>query len=307
MSSILKILFLSMVSTFVILSCQNKDTQIATLPPKIDKPFSEYWYQGKAEITHYDLEQARYGEIHKGDAVLIFVTEDFLTSKQVKLEDYSKGKADAVPVLKLNFTKNFDTGIYPYTMMKSVFSPLDLKTFPHALKANATVLEWCGQVFTQINNRQEGFKVKSFSYFEKEGDEEFFLDKVFLEDELWTYIRIAPEQLPLGDVKVIPGMLASRLRHKKLTVENAHAETHQNEDSIIYRLNYKENQRSLVIRFNKKFPHEIWSWEETYKDGFGENARILTTKAVKKKYILLDYWNKHSVADSVYRKELGLN
>ncbi|MDP7238046.1 MAG: hypothetical protein QGI34_15090, partial [Candidatus Latescibacteria bacterium] len=39
--------------------------------------FGDYWYQGKAEITSYTLKQARYGEIHDGHVVLIFVTEDF--------------------------------------------------------------------------------------------------------------------------------------------------------------------------------------------------------------------------------------
>ncbi len=48
--------------------------------------FKGYWYQGKAELTRYQLEQARYGEIHSGDAVLIFVTENFLLDKQVKHE-----------------------------------------------------------------------------------------------------------------------------------------------------------------------------------------------------------------------------
>ena len=30
--------------------------------------FRDYWYAGEAEITRYKLEQARYGEIHQGDA-----------------------------------------------------------------------------------------------------------------------------------------------------------------------------------------------------------------------------------------------
>ena len=38
--------------------------------------FNAYWYTGLAEITSYSLEQARYGEIHKGSAVLIFVSEE---------------------------------------------------------------------------------------------------------------------------------------------------------------------------------------------------------------------------------------
>ena len=77
--------------------------------------FGRYWYQGKAELTRYELRQARYGEIHSGEAVLIFVTEPFLPDRQVKLEraDPSKG----VTVLKLNAVRKFFTGIYPYSLM----------------------------------------------------------------------------------------------------------------------------------------------------------------------------------------------
>ena len=37
--------------------------------------FQDYWYNHGAEISRYSLKQMRYGEIHDGDAVLVFVTE----------------------------------------------------------------------------------------------------------------------------------------------------------------------------------------------------------------------------------------
>ncbi|MEM6807488.1 MAG: septum formation inhibitor Maf, partial [Bacteroidota bacterium] len=49
--------------------------------------FQAYWYKGEAEISSYKLEQARYGEIHEGHSVLVYVTEDFSKSKQVKLDN----------------------------------------------------------------------------------------------------------------------------------------------------------------------------------------------------------------------------
>jgi len=42
--------------------------------------FSNYWYQGKAEVNVFDLQQSRYGEVRPGKAVMIFVTEDFSVS-----------------------------------------------------------------------------------------------------------------------------------------------------------------------------------------------------------------------------------
>ena len=37
--------------------------------------FQDYWYNHGAEISRYSLKQMGYGEIHDGDAVLVFVTE----------------------------------------------------------------------------------------------------------------------------------------------------------------------------------------------------------------------------------------
>ena len=65
-------------------------------PTKKHPKFSEYWYAGKAEITSYKLTQNRYGELHQGTAVNIFVTEDFLPEKQVKADNQNKKN---IPVL----------------------------------------------------------------------------------------------------------------------------------------------------------------------------------------------------------------
>jgi len=89
---------------------------------ELSDEFKNYWYAGKAELSSYKLQQARYGEIHSGTAVLVFVTEDFSKSKQVKLDHPENAGNDKLPVLKLNFTKKFVTGIYPYSMMMSAFS-----------------------------------------------------------------------------------------------------------------------------------------------------------------------------------------
>jgi hypothetical protein len=87
-----------------------------------DEAFKKQWYAGLAEISRYELKQARYSDVHDGDAVLIFVTEDFMTKDQVKHE---RGDGERVSVLKLNFSRNFTTGIYPYSMMTSTFTPVE--------------------------------------------------------------------------------------------------------------------------------------------------------------------------------------
>ena len=124
----------------------NKVAQSIEKHPK----FNDYWYAGKAEITSYKLSQVRYGEVHTGTAVNIFVTEDFLPEKQVKA-DYKNNSN--VPVLKLNSTKKFTTGIYPYSLMTSTFSPIDVNQ--QAIKISFSAQEWCGNTFVQLNKKDK--------------------------------------------------------------------------------------------------------------------------------------------------------
>ena len=265
--------------------------------------FRQYWYQGKAELTRYSLEQARYGEIHKGEAVLIFVTEPFLSDKQVKLES---GKSpDAVSVLKLNLTKKFFTGIYPYSLMTSVFSPVDFQK-QRTLKVTSSTQEWCGQTYSQLNFRDNGYKALLHSYFQDEADQNLTLKGTWLEDEIWTRIRIAPETLPVGNLEMVPALQYVRLAHVDLKVEPVTAQTKKEGKTQVYTLQYKNLKRSLIIRYDAAFPYTIQSWEEKSPGGFKPDAPILTTRAVKTHSIMLDYWNKHGVSDAPFRQKLGL-
>lgn len=258
-------------------------------PQKTSQEFNDYWYAGEAEISSYKLEQARYGEIRNGHAVLVYVTEPFLNDKQVKA-DYNNDTN--IPVLKLNSTKKFNTGIYPYSIMQSTFYPVSNNR--HALKVSGSVQEWCGHVYTQINNRDQ-FDVTSHSYFESEADQDFSIEKTHLENEIWTQLRINPKSLPVGTFKIIPSIEYVRLKHKKLKAYNASAEL-KNDN---YTISYPELNRTLSINFTKTFPYTIESWEETING--------LTTKATKLKTIKSSYWSKNSNKDETLRKTLQLD
>ena len=276
-------------------STTSVTTQKKTAQP-VSEEFKNYWYAGEAEITSYKLEQARYGELREGTAVLVYVTEDFHNELQVKA-DYQN--ADNIPVLKLNATKNFNTGVYPYSIMQSTFYPV--ANNQHALKISCSVQEWCGHVYSQLNNRDQ-FEIKAHSYFQGEADQDFKLNKAILENELWTQLRINPESLPTGQLNIIPSFEYSRLRHAELKPYSANATL----SNGVYRLEYPELNRTLTINFDSKFPYEITSWEENYRSGFGPNAKPMTTKATKLKTIKSAYWGKNNNADEGLRKELLL-
>lgn len=284
---------------------QNKKTKSAT---EYSNQFSSYWFQGKAELTSYELTQARYGELRQGDAVLIFVTEDFSESKQVKLDDPSSNAKDAVKVLKLNSTRKFNTGIYPYSMMESVFTPLDRNNYPNSLKVTTSSQEWCGHTFSQLNLVGNKFNFSGKSYFESEGDEEMSVKTALLESELLSIIRLDNENIPTGEIEIIPSGFFTRLAHQELRVFRARSSlTDSEEGNKLLELNYADLERKVRIEFSSEFPFEILGWEETYKSGFGKKAKLMTTKAVKKKTILLDYWTKNHLQDSTYRQELMLD
>lgn len=277
---------------------ENLRPEIEKNQPKeeLSQTFKDYWYAGEAEITSYKLEQARYGEIREGEAVLVFVTEDFLPETQVKADNYSDKN---IPVLKLNATKKFNTGIYPYSIMQSTFYPI--ANNKHAIKVSASVQEWCGHVYTQLNNRNE-FEISSHSYFQGEADQNFRIEKTWTENELWTKIRINPSTLPTGEISIIPSLEFIRLSHKNIKAYKAFA----NLKNGTYSINYPELSRSLKINFNTAFPYDILSWEETSTSGFGASTKSLTTKATKLKTIKSDYWNKKSNADQSLRTTLKL-
>lgn len=308
MKKVIKLKILAFFFISLLMSCKeqvskkylavNTETKpIVENTKTISTEFNNYWYKGEAEISSYQLEQARYGELRKGKAVLIYVTEDFLPNKQVKADNQSPKN---IPVLKLNSTKKFNTGIYPYSIMQSTFYPV--ANNQHALKISSSMQEWCGHVYTQLNNREQ-FEINSYSYFESEGDKNFKLHKTILENELWTKLRINPKSLPTGTIKIIPAFEFLRLKHKPLKAYNAKATLNKGEYTIFY----PELERTLKIQFNTSFPFDILSWTENFKSGFGSNAKVITTKATKLKTIKSPYWNKNSNNHETLRDTLKLN
>lgn len=269
-------------------------------PSPLSPEFKAYWYGGEAEITSFALEQERYGELREGEAVLIFVTEPFLPGAQVKAD---RDHRDNVPVLKLNATKKFLTGIYPYSIMGSTFFPVHGNG--HALKSSLSVQEWCGHVYSQINNREK-FEFTSHSYFEGEADQEILMEKAHLESELWTRIRIDPKGLPLGSLEVIPSLEYLRLYHKEPKAYGAEATLSQEGAVATYTLSYPDLGRKLGIRFSMDFPHTIVGWWEESPWGSGETAKTLTSRATMIKTLKTAYWKQHANSDLGLRDSLGL-
>jgi len=272
--------------------------------------FHDYWYNRGAEISRYALQQARYGEIHDGDAVLVFVTEPMNPAIQVKADHPGP---QSIPILKLNAVRKFFTGIYPYSVMTSIFTPVDTRTYPLPLKITTSVQEWCGQVYTQMNLREDAYRVRMQSYFEKEGDQDFTLGKDVPEDAIWTLIRIAPQTLPQGTFSMIPGTVYARLLHRPLkaqkaiaTLARAEGKSLEGHALVHYEIDFPEEQRTLRIDFEQDFPYRIQKWEDSYPGLTRTNTSVMTTSATRTHTIMDAYWQHHANKDRALLKKLGL-
>lgn len=304
---------------FLVAACNSTSHETQKKPsteenyPAVKSRFSgslsDYWYQGKAEISTYDLQQVRYGEIHPGVATLIFVSEDFLPGPQVKNDNYTN--PNSTPIFKMNQIRRFTTGIYDYSVMSSVFTPTKTDKFPHSLKVTTSAQDWCGQSFGQFNYENgDVWKAQLRSYFEAEGDKTATLSGDWLEDEVFNRLRIDPQGLPVGEQMVVPALSYLLLTHKPLAAVSAVAKmsAYQGSDFIEatlmeYSIVFPTLDRTVSIVFNPQSPYEIAGWTET----FPSRGRELKTVAKLKKRILEPYWQQNQPEFAEQRKELGLS
>lgn len=264
------------------------------------KDFASYWDTGEAEITGYEATLNIHNSTYTGTSLLICDTEDFSRSKHVKLEAPEKHKADVIRVMKLHTLSEWITGLYKHSAMNSVYTPVDVTAEPHSLKLTSTVQEWNGQTFIQADWKNNRYDFQQMSYTEPDRAGQYSLAMGWLEDEVWTKIRLAPNSLPIGKMKMIPGMLYLRYH---ATVENkmyeANANLTKTGDHYTYIIEYPELDRKLSIAFESNFPYHILGWQETVngKD-FTNGKRINTIRSA--------FWKHDQLSDQVLRKELGL-
>ena len=256
----------------------------------------DYWFD-KAEVTRYSLRQQRYGEMREGQSLLIFVTEPFLTDRQVKHE-FGPGE-NAVPVLKLNRIRTFPTGIYDYRMMASVFHPAEkFGREPAGLKTAMSSTEWCGLSFQQVNRRGNQLEVELRSYFQAEGDRNLSFDSVWTEDELWLRLRLDPSGLPTGAFRVLPELFYQRLAHLSPSIQDAVGSLDMEEQPAAYRIEYPGLDRVLTIQFEGDYPHRILGWKETVDGAVFSEATATHSE-------MLYYWELNSTEDRRLIEKLG--
>jgi hypothetical protein len=276
--------------------------------------FWDYWGDGKAELSGYDLTFTRYGEPRKGTAVSIFVTETFSKADRVKAEKNQIPEADQLPVFKLNLVKDFPTGIYDYNLMASVFTsiPAFQNRRPGSpVKIAFSSQEWCGNVYEELKFFEDKIIRDTNSYFYGEtakGVHDPYPTGGITEDELPFVVRtlVDPFAAP-GEKKTVPFLPSSerfRLTHKKHEWTEATIERGAGDSTIttpagkfaveIWAITLKDG---LTIKYfvEKAYPRRIVKWETST----GETALL-------KGSARLTYWKLNGPDGAKYLKEFGL-
>jgi len=282
-----------------------EEVSLSTLPER----FWEHWGDGRAEIDAYALVTPRYGELRQGRAVLVFVTEDFTDAQRVKSDG---GHEDEYPVLKLNEMRDFQTGIYDYSVMTSSFVRIDGRGTPGLpVKVAMSMQEWCGQVWEQVLPRGDALAFTGHSYFDGEADQQRSLaiprGGVLL-DAMPIYVRgvtgalVAPGAT--AEVPVLPTLMSGRFAHEAIawttaTVRRARETTAIDVPAGTFEVfDVTSDVKGGAVttwRIESTWPHRIVAWSTSE----GEHAELLGSER-------LTYWELNSQGNETKLTELGL-
>ena len=275
--------------------------------------FYEYWGDGRAELSSYRVVQSRYGEAREGHSVLIFVMEEINRQTLVKVES-DQPQEDRVYTLKLNKTLKFLTGIYPYSVMTSVFSAVEggpsepARPF-EARKITLSAQEWCGHVFEEVKLQDDAISGDLNSYFEREGKQEWefkrpanFVSEDHLPIELRELKGAFMATGEIREVTMLPSLWQFRMRHKardlvtatiaKGTAEAVHI------DGVTYSAipwTWSYPSREVTMWVDTVYPRRILRWQ----DNDGSSAELLAS-------VRLPYWQLNDAGHEVHREQLRL-
>jgi len=293
---------------------EGQEGAIALAAPVFSEAFWKHWGDGQAELAGYDLQFPRYGQMRKGTAVTIFVSETFSNRLRVKADAGKHPASDQFPVMKLNLIRDFSTGIYDYNTMLSAFSalsPVNGRSAGALTKLSFSSQEWCGQVYSQLLFDKAKLRFDTHSYFDGEADARGGLENPadgLSEDALLLWARglAAPAIAPGGELKVqmLTSLEVARHLHQPLVWRPAllarSAKSHSLEvpagrfevESYTCKIS---GARSWTIEIEKAAPHRLIRW----RADDGREGRLVGTARMK-------YWQLNGEGGQKALAKLGL-
>ena len=284
---------------------------------KASDPFDAHWQDGKGELNGYRYSVTRYGVRRDGTAVLIYVTEPMSESRRVKVNDPAKNPKDTVEALKVNFVREFRTGIYDYHTLASLFTRT--RDFSPA-KITFSSAEWCGHVFEEMIWNRHHIADRYQSYFEGESDLKRLTikDGALTEEELLVRLRgLRRDWIRPGERKTVPFLPSAfhrRLTHRPLAWTEAKVERARGVETVRVPagrfetgvVTVRTDQRVGRFWIESAYPHRIIRWEWTaLSSGSGGHGEGLDRGELTGSRRLA-YWKLNGPEGERYRRELGL-
>lgn len=266
--------------------------------------FWEHWGDGRAEMSGYRVRLPRYGETRDGRLVLIYVTEPHDRRRWIKDDDAAR--PDRVEVMKLNAALEFGTGVYPYSVLTSVFAPVaDWGRERFApVRLTSSVQEWCGSWRLQAWPGAESFRSVLLSYFAGEGERVREVDApagLLWEDALLIQLRELDGPFAGGgdwQGHVVPSLWRLRAGHSAArpvpaTITRGDAER-DGTPVTRFVLEYGDYRRTYDVE--KAAPRRVLGWSTSE----GLEAGLLATERMA-------YWRLNAEGDESARARLGLD
>lgn len=177
------------------------------------------WDDGLSEMSYYDAVDTIYGEPRRYFRVMLLNREWLNSRERVKAEvpvTITTVKPDSkqtpdIPVFKLNIAEEIATENYNYRYLITVFLNRSSLS-PEKLAASSQ--EWCGTTFKQLQWLPDGLKIRGFSYFEGEADQEWSLPArptVYPREALSVLARAAVASDQDLDLLLLPAMRSTHL------------------------------------------------------------------------------------------------
>lgn len=276
--------------------------------------FWPHWGDGKAELDAYRLSQPRYGAVRDGILVWIFVTEDFSESARVKADPGKHPAADVFPVFKLNAVKDFQTGLYDYNLMTSVFTSVEPRYGRFGGQPTKIVFssqEWCGAMFEHLLFSEKSIARKRFSYFDGEGDQSDQLEPpkdLLTVEGLPVLVRgLLHELLRPGEKKsftFLPSIERGRLLHRSFAWDKGSLSRADKTERITVTAGSFEVERYTAVvgketyhfLVERAYPRRIVRYEVSD----GETAELVGS-------VRLPYWELNGPGQEAVLEKMGLS
>ncbi len=280
--------------------------------------FEATWQDGRAELDGYRLTVTRYGEARGGQAVLVYVTEPFSERARVKVDDPSRRPSDVFEALKLNLVRDFQTGVYDYNTMTSVFARSS--DFAPA-KVSFSSAEWCGHVYEELRFDRGGVRQTLRSYFEGESaDRSLRAERGGVpEENLFILLRgLRGPYLAPGASRRVPFLasaFARRLTHRPLEWSTAEIARAARVETIrvpagsfeadLYTVRPGDGREGRFW-IESAPPHRVVRWTWSGAAGGARMAGDAAETAELAGSARLPYWQLHANGDERLLRTLGL-